>query len=226
MYGKYNIYSSIYSKIIIEVYQLTENAKEKKEMDNNYIVKGQICFTDIDYEATDFCFNVPDWHKEQVSLAVSAYNNDDIDKDEDVAIACSNIDRSAIAAFCCKNPYRIPELFENILSNTTDYDVHELDVGEYLSASVNSEDEDEYANYEYIEIESLANYWEQYCDAITKYCKEPTSPEFLSILEMVGTVLYNCGYCITDPEDKCFIIKNLSMVDDGSVKPLSNYIPE
>ena len=32
MYGKYNIYSSIYSKIIIEVYQLTENAKEKKEI--------------------------------------------------------------------------------------------------------------------------------------------------------------------------------------------------
>lgn len=186
---------------------------ENKVYGQNYVIKGQMSFDGIGRgEFYDFCFSVANVEKETVDMMVAESNDDVID----------SLKRSALVALCCANPLMISDIMEDILTQSTDYENHDLDIGDYLSACAADDFGEEFLVYNFLEIESLEIYWNEYQMIERKIYNKELSASDINKIKDIACVLYNCGYHEIDTD--LITIESASLVEDASAKTLSGVL--
>lgn len=203
---------------------------ENKVYGENHVIKGQISFDGICCgEPYDFCFSVANAPKETVDMMMSESVDCNSElypanlKDSNTEDTAGNfLKRSAIGALCCANPLMISTIMEDILRQATDYDCHDLEIGDYISACVADEDEEEFTLYNYLEIESFEYFWNEYEMIERKiYSKELTAND-INKIKQIASFLYNCGYHELDTD--LVTIESVSLEEDSSAKAQSGIL--
>lgn len=183
---------------------------ENKVYGQNYVIKGQMSFDGIGRgEFYDFCFSVANAEKEAVDMMVAESNDDAMD----------SLKRSALVALCCENPLMISDIMEDILTQSTDYEYHDLDIGDYLSACAADDFGEEFLVYNFLEIESLEIYWNEYQMIERKIYNKELSASDINNIKQIACVLYNCGYHEIDTD--LITIESAELIEDASAKTVS-----
>ena len=183
---------------------------ENKVCGQNHVIKGQMSFDGIGRgEFYDFCFSVANAEKEAVDMMVAESNDDAMD----------SLKRSALVALCCENPLMISDIMEDILTQSTDSEYHDLDIGDYLSACAADDFGEEFLVYNFLEIESLEIYWNEYQIIERKIYNKELSASDINNIKQIACVLYNCGYHEIDTD--LITIESASLEEDASAKTVS-----
>lgn len=186
---------------------------ENKVYGQNHVIKGQMSFDGVGRgELYDFCFSVANVEKETVDMMVAESDDDTMD----------SLKRSALVALCCANPLMISTIMEHILTKATDYECHDLDIGDYISACVADEDEEEFTLYNYLEIESFEYFWNEYKMIERKIYNKEFHADDINKIKQIASFLYNCGYHEIDTD--LITIESAELLEDTSAKTVSGVI--